>query len=373
DRVRVSVQLVSVRGGASIWAENFNGPFTEFFAVQDSISQKVVDALAIELTSDQRKLLSKRYTENHEAYQAYLKGRYFLDRRGNPDAWRKAHEYFQQSIRIDPNFALAFAGMAEHYISEGPDTHAEAKTAALKALEIDDSLAEAHATLGLVKQHDWDWPGAETEFRRAIELDPNYAMAHLWYGGCLSLIGRDDEVEAEYLRALELDPLSLVINTTVGVRFYGTRQYDKAIEQYRKTLELDPNSLWPRLRMAQALGTKGQDAEALVEYQKALELLGDGGGVNVAEIRLGQFYAFSGQRTMALKILNKWKHVTGPNYDIALIYVGLGENDRAFAQLEKVYEKRDSQVLGLRSDPRLDAFRTDPRYAELMRRLGFES
>lgn len=373
DRIRVSMQLVSLTDGSSIWSENFDGPFTEFFAMQDSISQKVVKALALELKPEQEKLLRKRYTENAEAYQLYLKARYLVDRRGSAVAYTQAKEYYLEAIQLDPNFALAYAGQAEYHILGPPVQHGYARIAAMKALEIDESLAEAHGSLGLIKGYEWDWAGADEEFRRAVELDPNYAMANLWYAGALASTGSVDEAGEYYQRALELDPLSIVINTTIGVRYFHLRQYDKAIAQYRRTLEIDANNLWAKLRLAQVLGVNGQHDEALALYQEAVDFLGPAHGPNnQAILRLGQFYAFTGQRSKAMNILERAKPEENPNYDTALIYIGLGQNDRAFRMLEKVYESRNPLLFGLRDDPRLDAFRTDPRYAELIRRTGLE-
>jgi Tfp pilus assembly protein PilF len=249
------------------------------------------------------------------------------------------------------------------------------QAAVLKALEIDDGLAEAHTALGRLRFYDWDWANAEKEYQRAIELDQDYSTARFLYGWHLMTVGRMDEGLTQLYRALELDPLSVNINITIGACLTYMGQYDRAIEQLRKTIDISPTSLWPHVRLAQAYEMKGDEQDALAEFQRAIDL-NSGLGKDrpgAAEIRLGQAYAFSGNETAAMKIIQKWRHGPKPsqqNYDIAVVYAGLGERDRAFQLLEKVYQDRDMNLLYVRTDPRLGGLRADPRYAELMRRVG---
>ncbi|MGH9769956.1 MAG: winged helix-turn-helix domain-containing protein, partial [Blastocatellia bacterium] len=333
DRIRLTAQLVSVRDGAPLWSGKFDERFTNIFAAQDVISERVAEALTFKLTGEQRKSLRRRYTENIEAYQAYSSGRYFWDKRSGAGV-RKATEYFQQAINLDPNYALAYAGLADCYISghlglPTREGYAKAEAAALQALQLDDTLAEAHTSLALTRFNAWDWPGAEREYKRAIELDPNCAAAHEFYALFLETMGRMDEGFAEIYRALALNPLSLTINTGLGRMFYSNRQYDHAIAQYRKTLELDPNILWVRLRLGQSLSQKGLAEEALAEFRKAREILPASSGVDVVSIRLAQAQAFLGQAGEARKVIGQWKRLppAGPIslQDVAIVYIGLSE------------------------------------------------
>ncbi|HEX2491709.1 MAG TPA: tetratricopeptide repeat protein [Blastocatellia bacterium] len=378
DRLRLTAQLIGVRDGAPLWSGKFDERFNNIFAAQDAVSERVAEALALRLTGGQRESLRKRYTDDIEAYQAYSSGRYFWDKRSG-EGVRKATEYFQRAINLDPNYALAYAGLADCYVSghlglPPREGYAKAEAAALKALQLDDSLAEAHTSLAITRFYAWDWPGAEREYRRAIELDPNCAAAHEWYAFYLESVGRMDEGFAEIHRALALNPLSLTINTGLGRMFYSNRQYDHAIAQYRKTLELDPNILWVRLRLGQALSQKGLGDESLAEFRKAREVLPASSGADVVSIRLAQAQAFLGQRDEAKKILDQWKRLPPSGsislQDVAIIYVGLGEIDEAFALLERACAERDVHLASLKSEPRFDPIRSDPRYAELLRRLG---
>ncbi len=381
DHIRLTVQLVNSRDGAPLWSGKFDERFTNIFAAQDAISERVAEALALRLTGEQRESLRKRYTDNIEAYQAYSSGRYFWDKRSR-EGVLKATEYFQRAINLDPNYALAHAGLADCYISghlglPPREGYAKAEAAALRALQLDDALAEAHTSLALTRFYAWDWPGAEREYKRAIELDPNCAAAHEFYAFYLETVGRMDEGFAEIRRALELNPLSLTINTGLGRMFYSNRQYDQAIAQYRKTLDLDPNVLWVRLRLGQAMSQKGLTEEALVEFRKAREILDASrgrNGVDIVSIRLAQAQAFLGLRGEARQVIEQWKKSPPASpvslYEVAVIYVGLGEKDAAFAFLERAYAERDFYVATAKADPRFDPIRSDPRYAGLLRRLA---
>ena len=382
NRIRVTLQLLRVTDGAQLWAEKFDQEYQGLPLLQDSIAEKVAGALALKLTPDDRERLKKRDTESPQAYEAYLLGRYFFDRGGAAND-KKAFKYYREAINLDPNFACAYAGLADIYsvelgYSESLNTrilaHNAVEAAARKALEIDDTLAEAHTALGRLRFYDWDWAGAEMEFKRAIELDPNFATAHTLYAWYLVTQGRVDEGIAEEYRALALDPLSVKINTSLGAYLTFAGQNDRAIEQLRKAIDLSPTPDWSTIRLAQAYEMKGMCEESIAEFQKGINLAGNSGaqGIGMGEIRLGQTYAFCGRRAEAMKIIAKWKASSPPNttaYDAALIYIGLGERDRAFKLLEKVYDNHDMNLLSLRTDPRLGSFRSDPRYSNLMRRI----
>ncbi|HAF15835.1 MAG TPA: hypothetical protein DCK99_19505 [Blastocatellia bacterium] len=369
DRIRVTVQLVSVEDGSPLWAEKFDEKFANIFAVQDSISEKIAERLALKLTGEDMRRLTKRYTDNVEAYQLYLKGRYFWEMR-TEEAMKKSVEYFEQAIQIDPNYALAYAGIAHSYTAlrargyvpplEGAQKMKEAVT---KALEMDDNLAEAHTAMGTYKITEFDWPGAEREFKRAIELDPNYPTAHLWYGFFLEGMGRQDENIAERKRALELDPLNFEINASLGSAYFHAGQYDKAIEQESKALELNPNFQAAHQYVGQIYLTKGMYVEAISEFQKAWN-----------KGSLGHAYGVSGRRAEAQKTLAELIETSKHRYisplDIARIYAGLDEKDQAFQWLEKAYQERVTYLMLLKVDEDFSSLHSDPRFQNLLQRVG---
>jgi serine/threonine protein kinase/Flp pilus assembly protein TadD len=378
DNLFISAELVDVRNNRHIWGDKYSRKLADILALQDEIARQVSDQLRRRLTGEEKKRLSKRYTENIEAYQLYLKGRYFWNKRTEKDM-RKSLEYFQQAIEKDPNYALAYAGLADSYnmlarfdALPSKEGFPRGKAAALKALGIDGTLAEAHTSLAHARLfYDWDWSGAERELKRAIELNPNNTSAHQWYTSYLSAMGRHDEAIARAKRAQELDPLSLVINTMVGRTFYFARQYDQAIEQFRKTLELDPNFALAQHFLGQAYEQKGMYDEAFAVFQKGITL---SGGRSQMVAFLGHAYAVSGKRGEALKTLDELKELSkrryvGP-YNVALVYAGLGEKDQAFEWLQKGYEERSSELLWLAVIPGFDSLRSDPRFADLLRRMG---
>ena len=386
ERIRVTAQLINTKDGSTVWSESFDERFTDLFAVQDEIAGRVAAALALKITPSGQERISKRYPHNPEAYQKYLLGRYFFDRSGIAGAVAKSIDYYQQAINLEPRFALAYAGLADAYsfdlaFPSSPagriEAHDKVQAAALKALELDGTLAEAHTTLGRLAFFDWDWQSAEREYQRAIELDPDSAIAHFLLGWYLVVKGRSAAGIAELRRALELDPLSVNINITLGAYLTTAGQYDEAIEQLQKTVALNPTSPWPRIRLAQAYEMKGDRERSISEFQQAMKLFTDSGGqgVGTAEIRLAQAYAFWGNRAEALRIIDKvrQKPETNSDYDIALIYAGLGRSDRAFEILDRVYEKHNMNLLSILTDPRLGDLRSDPRYSKLMQRLGLSS
>ncbi|MBA3512916.1 MAG: protein kinase, partial [Pyrinomonadaceae bacterium] len=380
DRIRVTVRLLSVADGRTLWAGQFDEKLTNVFAVQDSISERVAGALELELTGKERELLTKRYTENAEAYQLYLKGWYFWNKR-TEESLKQAIGYFNQAIDLDPNYALGYAGIAASYellaaFGSIPANEAmpKAKTAAIKALEIDDTRAEAHAALARIRlNYDWDWSGAERDFKRAIKLNPNYPTGHHWYAWHLAAMERHTEAIAEMKRAQELDPLSLVINTDVGWIFYYARQYDQAIAELRKTLEMDPNFVRAHLRLGLSYLQKSMNEEAIETLQKAKGL--SGSSTEIVAF-LGYAYAVSGMKGEAQKILTDLqersrRRYVSPYY-VAAIYTGLGDRDQAFNWLEKAYEERSGWLVNLEVEPMFDSLRSDPRFEDLLRRIGLK-
>jgi len=381
DKIRVNVQLINVEDDFHLWAETYNRELESVFDIQDEISRSITEALRIELMGKEKVFLVKRYTENLEAYNLYLKGRYFWNKR-TEEGYKKSLEYFKQAIEKDPTYALAYAGIADYYNLLGyydylppKEVFPRAEAAAKKALRIDDTLAEAHNSLAFVKEnYDWDWEGAEREYKRAIEFNPSYATAHQWYAGYLGAMGRHNESIAANKRAQELDPLSPIIGADLGMNFISARQYDQAIEEFEKVLEMDPDYVVAHFFLGLAYAGKKMYDEAIAEAQKALEL--SGGDDSLIKVFLGVIYSLSGRKDEAKKILDelfemsKQKHVTP--FGIALIYTGLDQKDQAFAWLEKAYEERDQWMPSFKVNPMLDSLRSDPRFKVLLKKMGLE-
>ena len=381
DRVRVSARLVRTSDGTSLWADHFEEKFTNIFAVEDAVAEKVARTTVLAMNgageAPTTERLTKRYTENNEAYEAYLKGRYMWNKR-TVDSLQKALGYFQQALRLDPNYSLAYVGLADTYtllsfftLAAPSDAFPKAKEAAEKALAIDPTLAEAYTALGQYKAYyEWDWNGAEVEFQKGIALNPNYPLLHHWRSLNLIAMGRMDEARAAMQRALELDPLLLVSNVNLGRIDYYEGRYDQAIKQYQRALDLDKDFMRTHLRMGLAYVQQGRYHEALTEYNKALEIAGD-----TPQIRahIAHVLAISGKRSEALielaKLQERAKRQYVPPYDIALIYVGLGENDKAFAWLEKAYDDHSTEMIYFKVDPLLAPLHSDPRYQNLLRRM----
>jgi len=380
DNLTISAELVDVRYNKLLWGEQYDRKMSDLLATQREIAREIVDKLKLSV-SGQEKGLAKHYTESNEAYQFYLKGRFYWNKR-TEEAFQKALEYFQQAIESDPNFALAYSGLADTYnLLGGPEAGGDrppnemlpkAKAAALKALEIDDSLAEPHVSLAHVKYYyDRDWATAEREFKRAIELNPNYSVAHHWYAIYLSVVGRFPEALAEMKRAHELDPLSLSINAWVGRILALAGQYDQAVEQLRKTVEMDPNFSLAHLRLCSLYAEKGMHDEAISECGQLLKL---SGGKPLGIATLAHAYAVMGKREEAQKNLAELLQLSKQRFvspaSIAIIYVALGDKDQAFVWLEKANEVRDLNVVRLKWDPRYASLRKDPRFNDLVRRIG---
>jgi len=332
----------------------------------------------LKLSGAEQGRVTKHYTENPEAYQLYLKGRFYWNKRTG-DAAKKAIEYFQQAIEIDPNYALAYAGLADAYQllnlfadASPQEAFPKAKAAAKRALELDETLAEAHASLASsLFSYDRNYAEAAREYQRAIELNPNYATAHHWYGvAYLAKMQRFDEAIAELKRAQALDPLSLVINADVGNTYIQARQYDKAIEQLRKTVEMDQSFYFAHVLLGMAYQMKGDFQDAIAEYQKARQLNDD----PFVLALLGDIYAVSGRKDEALKILDQLKQLSKQRfvyaYGVALVYVGLGDKDQAFQWLEKSFQDHEARINRLKVDPLFDSVRSDARYADLIHRIG---
>jgi TolB-like protein/tetratricopeptide (TPR) repeat protein/DNA-binding winged helix-turn-helix (wHTH) protein len=377
-RVRINVELIQTATDTRIWGGSYDRDLKDIFALQTEVAQKIADEIRVTLRPPDRARLARRRAPDPDAYLAYSKGRFFWNRRTEGDL-KRAIGYFQQAIAKDPNYALAYDGLADCWLPLGwyaylapSETFPYAKIAVMKALALDDSLAEAHTSLAFVTlYYDRDWANAEREFRRAIELNPNYANGHHWYGEFLSLVGRHEEAIAESERARELDPLSTIITTWVGSRYFFARQYDRAIEQYRSAVEMDPGFVPVHLVLGQALEQKRMYQEAIAELEKAVSLSG-GSPVYIAS--LAHAYGVAGRQSQAKKLFNdlgklrKQRYVS--SYDLALASLGLGETDQAFAFLAQAVEERSPRAAFLGVDPRFDGIRSDARFKELTIRIG---
>ena len=378
DQVRVNVQLINAMNDAHLWAEIYDRKLTDIFATESDIAKTIAETLQAKLTGSEITAISKKPTANPEAYELYLKGRFFWNKRTGADL-RKAIDYFNQAIAKDPNYALAYSGLADSYLLLAPygaatpkDSVPQAKAAVKKALELDDTLAEAHASSGrIVSGFDFDSTKAIAEFERALQLNPNYATAHHWFGaGPLLALGRFDESIVEAKRSIELDPLSMINNADFGNDYYYARRYDEAIAQLRKTIEIEPHFYLAHYYLAQALQLKGQLPEAITEYRKAVELDDD----PFALALLGQAYARSGQLDDARKILARLNEEAKSRYvaayGIGVVFLGMGDKNRAMDELERAYRENDgNDIYNIRVDPLLDDLRGDPRFDALAEKI----
>ena len=378
DQVRVNVQLVNALNDAHLWAETYYRRLIDIFSVESEIAKTIADTLQAKLSGSEQHAIAARPTENTEAHQLYLKGRFFWNKRTGNDL-KKSIDYFQQAIVADPNYALAYAGVADAYVflpgynAGAPrDCYPKAMAAAKKAIELDDTLAEAHTSLALaIWYYDFDFSEAIREFQRAIEVNPNYAIAHQQYGNnVLSALGRSDDAIAEGKRAVELDPLSLIINADLGTDYYFARRYDDAIAQLRKTLEMDPGFYYAHVNLGSALEAKRNLDEAISEYQKARALNDDPFVLGL----LGHAFASSGNKTEALKILEQLKELSAQRYvsaySFVVVYLGLGDKEEALRWLEQSYQDRAGNDVGwIRVDSLLDPLRGDPRFEALAEKI----
>jgi TolB-like protein/Tfp pilus assembly protein PilF len=381
ERLRVTAQLVNVSDGYHLWSEKYDRDLEDIFAIQDEISLAIVEKLRGKLLKEERSRLVRRYTDDEEAYGLYLKGRYFWNRR-HEGGIQMALKLFQEAVEKDPLNAPAYVGIADSFSSAShlglmdPKVgYRKAKEAVAKALEIDDDLAEAHASLGWIKTyHDWDWPGAEAEFLRAIELNPKYAIAHYFYGLHLGIVARYDEAVAETSRVLELDPVDLKFNSAHGLALYWRRRDDEAIAQLQKTLDMDPTFYLAHLFLGFAFTGKAMWQEAVDAFSRA-GALSPGSPLTTGYI--GFSLAASGRRNEALDQLARLEEMSKEKFVShfykALIHFGLKANDRAIDDLEKAFDERESWLPTIATFPLFDDLRADSRFATLVGRMGLQA
>jgi serine/threonine protein kinase/Tfp pilus assembly protein PilF len=378
NRLRIMAQLINVADGYHLWSERYDRELQDIFEVQDEIAKTIADRLKVTLGAGRQKPLVRAGTKNLEAYQLYLKGRFHWNKR-TPDGLRKAIEYFQEAIERDPAYALAYAGLADNYnlasfLSVFPpgEVMPKAKVAARMALEIDDGLAEAHVSLGYASfTYDWDWTAAERHFGQALAVNPSYVRNHAFYPLYLSSLGRFEEAAAAAKHALDLDPASPAVSHVLAVQLYLARQFDEAIQQCHKTLEMDPHYAVAYAMLGQAYISKGCYREAVPDLDKYLEL-SRGGAAALA--LLGYAHARLGQRNEALRIIDELGAVSKRSFVtaffFALVYAGLEDKDQAFTWLEKACAERFNRLAYVKVEALWDPLRCDPRFAELLRRVG---
>ncbi|HWY58784.1 MAG TPA: tetratricopeptide repeat protein [Terriglobales bacterium] len=379
DRVRLTVQLIRVRDGVQLWGESFDKEFTDIFALEDSLSERVAQSIRLKLTGEETRRFIKRSTERPDAYEAYVKGRYFWNKR-TEIGMRKGLEYFRQAIALDPTFAEAYVGVADSYGTLGlyamlppKEAFPAAKEAAKRALEMDDGLAEAHASLGFIHfYYDWNATDAIAEFRRALADNPNYAMAHSWYSENLAAMGRFQESVAEAQHAMEDDPLSLIIGSNAGWTLSLAGKSDEAIEVLKKAIDIDPGFPRTHFRLGRAYAQKKSYELAIAELERAVNL---STGDACYKGSLGYVYAISGRENQARKVLQDLESRLGqpyvPSYAIALVYAGLGENDHAMSWLQRAFDDRSTSMVYLKLDPELSSLHSDPRFEQLSHRINF--
>jgi serine/threonine protein kinase/Tfp pilus assembly protein PilF len=375
----ISAELIDATDSSHIWGQQYSRKPADIFALQEKIAKEITKALRLRLTGQEEKSLARTYTTNPEAYRGYLQGRYWANKR-TEDGITKSIECFQQAIAKDPAYALAYCGLADCYSMHAnygflpPKIgYSKANDAALKALELDDTLSEAHVSLGFIKSdYTWDWAGSETEFQRAIALNPNYATAHQWYGYALWRTGHFEESIAEHRRALQLDPLSLPVNRNLGLAYYLARQYDLAIEQLRKTREMDSSFVLTREYLGLAYLEKGMYKEAIVSCEEAAAPVS---ASPYAISALGYVYAVAGKKAAAQNVRERLQKLSEQKYlsprFMASIYAGLGEKEKALESLNAAYEDRSLQIgPGIIADPTYDSLHAEPRFQDLLRRMG---
>jgi len=377
NKLRITAQLIQASDGNHEWSDTYDREMQDIFAVRSEVAQQVAATLKVRLLGEEKKQIDKKPTENLEAYNLYRQGRFYADKLS--EEGMKALPFFQQAIEKDPHFALAYAGMADNYVIAADaiipprEAFSKAKEAALKAIELDDSLAEAHASLGLVHYHyDWDWPAAEQELKRAISLNPQSAQSYTLYTHYLAGMGRYDEAKKYGARALELDPLSLSAHWFLGWGAIHAGRSDEAIGFFSKALELDPDNPWTRWFLGRAYLLSGNSSRAIEEMETGLRFGPDDPlGLGFA----GYVYAVTGRRADALKILQRLDELQKRRFISTIsrvyVYAGLGDKDKAFEWLEKAYEERSDSLAWFRFDPESKSLQSDPRFAVLMRKIGF--
>jgi TolB-like protein/DNA-binding winged helix-turn-helix (wHTH) protein/Flp pilus assembly protein TadD len=378
DHVRITAQLIRATADEHLWSQSYEGDLRDTLELQDHVARAIADRIRVKVISKEQTPLEKPKLLNPDAYDAYLKGRYFWNKR-TEQGLKKAIDFFNQAIAKDPNYAQAYSGLADSYAMLGDweygalapnEAFPKAKAAATKALRLDDTLGEAHASLALcMKSFEWNWKGARAELLRAIELSPSYATAHQWYAWNLIILGRNKEGIAELKRAEALDPLSLIISADIADALIIEHRYEESMRQSRKTIEMDPSFAMAHYQLGQALVQLHNYDGAVLELQQAIEL---SRGNPLCTSQLGYVYAVSGRRNEALKIVDDLKNKSNhkPPYaaDIALVYAGLNEKDQAFAWLEKAYVERFNPSVLVR--PAFDALHSDSRFQDLLHRLG---
>jgi TolB-like protein/DNA-binding winged helix-turn-helix (wHTH) protein/Tfp pilus assembly protein PilF len=377
DRIRITVRLIKARDQIDVWTASYDRELRDVLAVQASVVRSIASEIHIALTEEQEERLATPRQISPEAYEAYLKGRYYWNKRTG-ESMQKAEQYFEQAIDRDPSYAAAYSGLADcnsgltwHGFKSPAEALPKAYAAARKALEINPESAEAHASLALAMTHSWDWTGAEAEYRRALQLDPQYANAHHWYGDYLSIRGRHGEALAEAKHALELDPLNLMISTWVGLRYYTARDYSRAIDQNRNSVELDPNFAAAHLLLGEDYREAGLHSEAVNELKKAANLSGDS-PLYTAQVAVA--LAVAGRNRDALRIAHELETISRKRYvspyGLAQIYAASNKNEDTFKWLEAAYEDHAVWMGYLAVDPIFDRYRSDERFKDLLRRVG---
>ena len=377
DRVRITVQLIQAHDQTDVWTESYDRELKDVLAVQDSVVRSIANEIHVALTEKQEKRLAAPRQVSPKAYEAYLKGRYYWNKRTG-ESMQKAEQYFEQAVEDDPSYAAAYSGLADcnsgltwHGFKSPAEALPKAYAAARKALEINPESAEAHASLGLAMSHRWDWAGAEAEFRRALQLDPQYANAHHWYGDYLSIRSRHTEALAEAKRALELDPLNLMISTWAGLRYYLAHDYRHAIEQNRGSVELDPNFAAAHLLLGEDYVQAGLRNEAVNELKRAADLSGDS---PIYRAQVAVALAVAGRNGDALRIAHELEAISRKRYvspyGLAQIYAAANKNEDTFKWLQAAYEDHAVWMGYLAVDPLFDRYRSDERFKDLLRRVG---
>ena len=377
----ISGELVDARDGTHLWGDHYERKLSDLQSLQGELAQDMASALRLQLSGEEKTRFGQGYTRNAEAYQLYLKGRYFWNKR-TTEGMKKGLESFEQAIRLDPDYAAAYVGLADCYgvLSQvgdfSPnDVMPKAKAAALDALRIDETLAEAHASLAMIDElYDWNWKSADTEFKRAIELNPNYATAHHWYAMYLSAMGRNNEALAEIRRAEALDPVSLITDTNEGWILFCARQYDQAINKLQATIEMDPNFANAHYKLALVYEIKGMYKEAVEEHLKSKALSGD---ISENVEKLKAAYVTSGSKGYYREELRQLKDTSTRGYVLPKYFVltelQLGNTEETLKWLEAAYKERTEPMVYLKVDPRFDSLRSDPRFEDLLRRVNLAS
>ena len=377
EDLTISVELVDVRNNKLLWGKHYDRKLVDLLTTQREIATEITQNLKLKLSGADERRVTRHYAKSSDAYQLYLKGHYYASRY-TKEGFNKGIEYFEQAIAKDPNFALAYSGLAFCYLNQTDwvfapkDSIPKVRKAIENALRVDESLAESHTMLAMILlQYDWDWVAAEREFRRAIELDPDYALGRSFLAWHLAAMGRFDESIEEDKRALALDPLSPAVNADLGWDLYFARRYDEAIEQLRKAVDLEPNYWVSHMLLGRCYEQKGKLQEAVAEFEKARQI-----EISIPEVSaaLGHGYAVSGRRAEALKIVRELqersKREFVPSYSIATVYVGLGMKDEALQYLAKSYDEGSYYMIHLKVEPILDPLRSDPRFIDIVRRVG---